>query len=163
MLDLAGCNLLLEQHLDGISLKPILEGTDIELERPLFWHYPHYGNQGGNPSSIIRQNDWKLIHYWEDDNQELYNLLKDPSEQNNVIVQHPEVGKKLSNKLSNWLKSVNAHYPVKDEFYNVGLAREKYQSMVNEKMPSLEEERLEFLSPDFKPNKDWWGSKITKD
>ena len=34
--------------------------------RQLFWHYPHYGNQGGEPSSIIRQSDWKLIHYWED-------------------------------------------------------------------------------------------------
>lgn len=163
LLDLAGCDLVPEQHLDGISLKPILEGNDIKLERPLFWHYPHYGNQGGNPSSIIREGNWKLIHYWEGDSQELYNLSKDLSEQNNVIEQHPEVAKKLSTKLLNWLKDVGAQYPLKDETYNVGLATEKYKSMVNEKMPSLEKQRIEFLSPDFKPNIDWWGSKLTKD
>ena len=42
----------------------LLQGKSIP-ERALYWHYPHYGNQGGEPSSIIRQGDWKLIHYYE--------------------------------------------------------------------------------------------------
>ena len=54
LLDLAGLPLLPEQHQDGVSLAPVLKGERI-APRSLFWHYPHYGNQGGEPSSIIRQ------------------------------------------------------------------------------------------------------------
>lgn len=70
LLDLTGTPLRPEQHKDGVSLLPLLEGRRI-ADRPLFWHYPHYGNQGGDPSSIIREGDWKLIHYWEDENNTL--------------------------------------------------------------------------------------------
>jgi arylsulfatase A-like enzyme len=51
ILDLIGVNLLPEEHVDGVSLVPLLKGNEI-AERPLYWHYPHYGNQGGDPSSI---------------------------------------------------------------------------------------------------------------
>jgi arylsulfatase A-like enzyme len=60
LLELAGADLRPEEHTDGISLVPLLNGGTID-ERPLIWHYPHYGNQGGEPSSIIRLGDWKLI------------------------------------------------------------------------------------------------------
>lgn len=72
LLDLADLPLSQKQHADGISLKPLSEGDDIIIKRPLYWHYPHYGNQGGEPSSIIQFDEWKLIHYWEDGHQELY-------------------------------------------------------------------------------------------
>ena len=54
LLELAGAELKPEEHSDGVSLVPLLKGESIE-ERPLVWHYPHYGNQGGEPSSIIRE------------------------------------------------------------------------------------------------------------
>ena len=73
ILELAGLPLRPEQHVDGVSLAPLLKGGKI-AGRPLFWHYPHYANQGGEPSSIIRSGDWKLIHYWEDNRNELYEL-----------------------------------------------------------------------------------------
>lgn len=163
LLDLAQLELLPDQHKDGVSLRPILEGKTLNLERPLYWHYPHYGNQGGNPSSIIRLGDWKLIHYWENDIKELYNLREDPSEQNNVIAQHRQVAQKLSNQLLNWLKEVGARLPEKDKEYNANLAAKRHQNMVKEKMPALERLRMDFLSEDFKPNADWWGSMITED
>src|SRR3546814_6806382 len=71
LLDLAGQPLRPGDHADGKSLLPLLRGETLP-ERPLIWHYPHYGNQGGEPSSIIRLGDWKLIHYYEDDREELY-------------------------------------------------------------------------------------------
>ena len=74
-----------EQHVDGVSLKPLMEGKSLS-ERPLYWHYPHYGNQGGDPSSIIREGNWKLIFYWEDGNQELYDLSSDQAEQKNRLL-----------------------------------------------------------------------------
>lgn len=54
LLELAGLDLKPEEHLDGVSLVPLLKNKSID-ERPLIWHYPHYGNQGGEPSSIIRK------------------------------------------------------------------------------------------------------------
>ena len=163
LLDFANADLRPDQHKDGISLKPLLEGGKMEVERPLFWHYPHYGNQGGNPSSVIRENNWKLIHYWEDDSEELYDLDSDGGEQSNVIADHPEIAKGLSNKLLDWLTEVGANLPTKDPEFDAKLAEKRHNSMVNEKLPALEAQRMEFLSEDFEPNDDWWGSKVTKD
>ncbi|MEM1294977.1 MAG: sulfatase, partial [Verrucomicrobiota bacterium] len=73
ILEIAGLPTLPDQHLDGLSLAPVLKGEQI-ADRPLFWHYPHYGNQGGEPSSIMIQGDWKLISYFEDGRSELYHL-----------------------------------------------------------------------------------------
>jgi len=163
ILDLVDAPLLPSQHMDGISLKPLLEGNEIKIERPLYWHYPHYGNQGGNPSSIIRENDWKLIHYWEDDSDELYNLATDFGEEINVLSAHPEIAQSMSTKLLDWLNMVDANLPTKDPKYDMKLAKERQRTIINEKWPALEAQRLEVLSEDFKPNEDWWGSKVTKD
>ena len=104
LLDLANIPLQPTQHVDGISLKPILEGKEINVDRPLYWHYPHYGNQGGEPSSIIQQNGWKLIHYWEDDREELFKLPSTEKDELNVLKKHPKIAKKLSNQLLSWLE-----------------------------------------------------------
>jgi len=163
ILDLVGVSLLPNQHIDGVSLKPLLEGKEMKIERPLYWHYPHYGNQGGNPSSIIRENQWKLIHYWEDGSEELYDLSSDQEEQFNVIKSNPQIAKNLSKKLLDWLKEVNANMPTLDPEFDEKMAYERHSNIVNEKWPTLEAQRLEFLSEDFEPNQDWWGSKVTKD
>lgn len=163
ILDLADIDLLPSQHVDGISLKPLLEGKELLVERPLYWHYPHYGNQGGNPSSIIQENGWKLIHYWEDGSEELYKLDSDIGEQNNVIEENESVAIQMSEKLMSWLSDVNANMPSPDPDYNSNLANQRHEMLVNEKLPTLEKERMEVLAEDFKPNTDWWGSHATKD
>lgn len=163
LLDFAHIELLNNQHKDGISLRSIIEEGKTPDQRPLYWHYPHYGNQGGDPSSIIREGKWKLIHYYEDGNDELYNLGLDPYEQNNVADDFPEITSKLSLQLKNWLVEVNALYPKKDDQFNVDKRKEYEDRIVNKLMPKLEKERLEMLSENFQPNEDWWGSKVTKD
>ncbi len=162
LLDLANIPLKPKQHLDGISLKPLLEGAEIK-ERPLFWHYPHYGNQGGEPASMIREGDWKLIHYWEDDRNELYHLIEDPGEQLNVLSQNAAQGKLMKAKLKSFLIEVNANLPKLDMEFDAELAKQRYQEKIEVLLPRLEAQRRAFLSPDFKPNEDWWGSKVTND
>ena len=162
LLDLANIPTLPEQHVDGISLKPLIEGMPLP-ERPLYWHYPHYGNQGGDPSSIIRLGEWKLIHYWEDDSDELYHLKSDMGEQNDVAEDNPEVAQRLSKQLMDWLAEVDANMATPDSEYNEELDRQRHQTIVNELWPKLEKERLDYLSEDFRPNGDWWGSKLTRD
>ncbi len=159
LLDLAGIPLKPQEHTDGVSLKPLLEGKNIQ-DRPLFWHYPHYGNQGGDPSSIIQEGRWKLIHYWEDDSEELYNINDDVNEDNNLIDQQPEIAHTLSNKLMAWLKETNALYPIPDTTYNADSSEIKHQQYIDQLLPRLEKQRKQMLSTDWQPNEDWWGSSI---
>ncbi|WP_026814845.1 sulfatase [Arenibacter certesii] len=163
ILDLANIPLKPEQHRDGISLRPILEGKEFNEDRALYWHYPHYGNQGGQPSSIIRKGDWKLIHYWEDGREELYHLPSDITENSNVIEINQQLAAELSNQLLEWLMEVGAKTPKLDPEYDADLAQKRKERIVNEMLPRLEKERINYLSKDFKPNADWWGSKGTTD
>lgn len=162
LLELAGIDLKPEAHSDGVSLAPLLKGRKI-ARRPLYWHYPHYGNQGGDPVSIIREGRWKLIHYWEDSTNELYNLQKDIGEQNNIAAQHPDLTRKMSNKLMNWLNSVHAKYAVPDPMFNPDSLRMKQEGYKNVLLPRLEQQRRQMLNPDWQPNDDWWGSIVTRD
>lgn len=163
ILDYAQLDLLENQHQDGISLKPLIEIGKIPKERALYWHYPHYGNQGGDPSSIIREGDWKLIHYYENDSNELYNLKNDPYEHVNIASQYQEITLKLNAKLNRWLVSMNAKFPEKDPQFS-SEKRDEYDKNIRENhLIHLEKERIQLLSPNFTPNKNWWGSKLTID
>ncbi|MEQ9298484.1 MAG: sulfatase [Cyclobacteriaceae bacterium] len=159
ILELAGLDLLPDQHIDGTSLKSILEGGELGT-RPLFWHYPHYGNQGGDPSSIILKSGWKLIHYWEDGTNELYHLLSDPAEEMDVSMNNPRKTKNLFTELESWLIDVDALRPTIDPNYDEKLALESRKKTENEWLPELEVRRQEYLSDDFSPNDSWWGSKL---
>lgn len=162
LLDFADIQLKPEQHVDGVSLKPLFEGQTLD-GRPLFWHYPHYGNQGGEPSSMVREGKWKLIHYYEDGHQELYDLEADPSEQTDVLADNTDVSERLSDLLQSYLAKVNANMPSEDIDYDEAFAKKSHQERIDVLMPRLEAQRMEFLSEDFEPNETWWDSKVTKD
>jgi hypothetical protein len=72
------------------------------VERPLFWHYPHYSNQGGNPGSVVRQGNYKLIHDFESGGVELYDLEMDISERHNLASEMPEIADSLYRILDEW-------------------------------------------------------------
>lgn len=162
ILELAGLELKPEQHLDGLSLVSVIKGGAMN-ERPLIWHYPHYGNQGGEPSSIIREGEWKLIHYYEDKREELYNLDKDLEEHNDVAEENRELVNSMSKKLFSMLEEMGARYPTKDPEYSAEKENQHLKNVINERWPRLEQQRLNFLSPDFDPNNNWWGSQVTVD
>lgn len=162
LLELAGLNLKPEQHVDGLSLLPLLKGGSMD-KRPLIWHYPHYGNQGGEPSSIIRDGDWKLIHYYEDGRAELFNLRSDPAEQRDVARQRRELAEKLSHQLFSYLEEVGARYPEKDPEYKEEAEKQYLEDVINKRLPALEKQRMDFLSVDFDPKNNWWGSLVTID
>ncbi|MCA6075449.1 sulfatase [Fulvivirga sedimenti] len=159
LLELAGLPLRTSEHSDGVSLVNVLKGDSIET-RLLIWHYPHYGNQGGEPSSIIRRGDWKLIYYYEDGRTELFDLEKDPGEQSDVSADNPQIVERLLDELFNFLRQVNAKRPVPDPGYSPELEQEHLERVKNEVLPRLEQQRLQFLSEDFDPNNDWWGSAV---
>jgi len=162
ILDFLGLDLKPEQHVDGVSLKPLFEGKTIP-KRELYWHYPHYGNQGGEPSSIIRDGDWKLIHYYEDGRDELYNIETDIGEQNNVIEENKDLALKLRTKLDKWLRETGAKFPDPDPEYDVEKAERQLYNMRTKEPEGLERQRLQILRADWQPNDNWWDSKVMND
>lgn len=102
---------------DGISLLPLLQGSR-QTERPLFWHYPHYSDQGGRPGGAVRSGDWKLIEFYEDGRLELFNLADDMSEQRNLVNREAARAKKLHDLLIDWRKSVDASMPKPNPGYD---------------------------------------------
>lgn len=118
--------------LDGESLLPLLNQTG-PLQRPaLFWHMPTYTtNYGRAPCAVIREGDWKLIHWFGDyldtngftpDDRpygklivgartEVYNLRDDPREIKNLASDRPQKTSHLTNALQAWLKRTKAKLP----------------------------------------------------
>jgi len=105
--DLAGTS---PAGVDGLSLRPLLQGRGLK-SRSLYWHYPHYSNQGGEPGSAIREGDWKLIEFLTDHRRELYNLRQDPAEKTNLINRNPAQAQALWSKLDRWRTTTGAVLP----------------------------------------------------
>jgi arylsulfatase A-like enzyme len=161
LLQLAAVTNKPKQVIDGVSLVPLLQGGNL-APRPLFWHYPHYGNQGGEPSSIIREGDWKLIHYWEDGRDELYNLANDIGEQHDLAGQQAALTRRLWATLEAWLKETNAKIPRRNPDYQPAWEQQQRQAALVTK-DRLEREHANYLKPDWQPNPTWWKSQTTKD
>jgi len=103
---------------DGQSLVRLLKG-DRRLERhALYWHYPHYSNQGGVPSGAVRQGDFKLIEFYEDGRLELFNLKEDLGETRNLAKANPGKARELQQLLERWRRSVNATMPESNPGYD---------------------------------------------
>ena len=86
------------------------EDGDLE-ERSLYWHYPHYGNQGSAPSGAIRSGRYKLIEWFEDGSTELFDLEADPAETTDLREREPEIAERLLKDLADWRKRVDAKMP----------------------------------------------------
>lgn len=157
ILQLAGLPELPQQHADGTSLLPVLEGKTLP-PRDLFWHYPHYGNQGGEPSAVIRSGDWKLIHYFEDGRDELYNLKEDTGEIINPAAQQVKLASNLRSRLDLWLAEVNARIPQPDPRFDAEKKHEQLRVLRTEKIEELEKQAADYLNPDWQPDPTWWGS-----
>ncbi len=112
------------QTVDGKSLLSLMEGKNSQRE-DIYWHYPHYHQEGGVPYSSVRMNDWKLIENFETNTFELYNLKDDISESKNLIDQNPEIASKLKNKLKNWREEVGAQYASPNENFEKEKQRKK--------------------------------------
>jgi arylsulfatase A-like enzyme len=134
--EIAGAALPHNQPLDGVSLVPLLKGA-ASLPSPegdpraLYWHFPAYLQSyqvydeqrdplfRSRPCSIIRVGNWKLHQYFEDAllnasaGIELYNLLDDPAEQNDLALRHPRITRDLLERLTTWRRRLNAPVPMK--------------------------------------------------
>jgi arylsulfatase A-like enzyme len=116
LLEMLGLPQRPQQHPDGLSIVPALKGGVLP-DRPLFWHYPHYSNQGGAPHGTVRQGDYKLIEWYEDMKVELFDLQADLGERHDLARQLPEKANELRTLLHDWRQRVNAQMPTPNPAY----------------------------------------------
>ena len=105
-----------EHHQDGVSFVPLLRGEAMH-RGPLFWDYPHYGNQGGSPASAVRDGRWKLIEWHDEESVELYDLAADLGETKNLAKQHTNIVDRLRAALADWRREVGAKPPTPNPRY----------------------------------------------
>ncbi|MBI5835483.1 MAG: sulfatase [Armatimonadetes bacterium] len=110
LLALCGQKLRPEQHRDGVNMAAALTGGMVP-GRPLFWHYPHYGNQGGRPGGAVRHGQYKLIEWYGEPKPELFDLLADPGESRNIAEREPKLAVQLQGELARWRRDVGARMP----------------------------------------------------
>ena len=111
LLEAAGLPPRPRQHLDGVNLMPLLRGGEAPQREAIFWHYPHYGNQGGTPGCSIRMGDFKLIRFFEDEHIELYDIQHDVGEEHDLAAERPDVVARLAKALQDWLDQTGARLP----------------------------------------------------
>lgn len=111
----AAAGIKIGHQIDGVNLTNVLKGGSLE-PRPLYWHYPHYSNQGGIPGGAIREGDYKLVERYEDGRVHLYNLKDDIGERTDLAAQHPRRVARMRTRLHAWYKTVDAKFlqPKKD-------------------------------------------------
>jgi len=106
---LQALNIKSEVTIEGVSLwQHMTENQPVDRET-FYWHYPHYHRT--KPGSVIREGDFKLINYFEENRSELYNLKNDPGEQNDLSSELHAFANAMEDKLNRWLKNNGAKFP----------------------------------------------------
>ncbi len=102
---------------DGIDFRAALNGKQLP-QRDLFWHYPHYSPQLGRPSAALRHRNYKIIRFFEDNRQELYDLSTDLGEQNDLAPKNPKLLAAMTTRLDKMLKHAAAKIPQPNPNYD---------------------------------------------
>jgi len=122
LLDVAGIDKRPAQPIDGTSLVPLLQGRDRVDRDTLYWYYPTYHHSV--PALAVREGDFKLIHFLQDDRVELYNLAEDIGEQHDLAARMPEKAAALKAKLHAWRKALGAPLPEPNPDHDPARAKE---------------------------------------
>ncbi|MFG0334889.1 MAG: sulfatase [Maioricimonas sp. JB049] len=114
--DVAGGALPEGYTLDGTSAVDVLKQPETAHDRPpIYWHFPGYLESyieeevwRTTPVSVIRDGDFKLLEFFEDERLELYNLSEDIGEERDLAAELPGKTRELHEKLKAWRKETGA-------------------------------------------------------
>jgi arylsulfatase A-like enzyme len=127
---LAACGLPAREadFLDGENLLGLWTGGEAPQREALYWHYPHWGNQGASPGGAVREGNFKWIEFFTGDESEargeLYDLSADIGERHDLAASRPELARKLRARLANWRGEVGARMPTRNPLIEEGEAGE---------------------------------------
>jgi hypothetical protein len=98
--------------LDGENIVPLIKQKGRLNRRAIYFHYPNYAwHRSNRLGGAIREGDYKLIKWYDDDSVELYNLAEDLSEKNDLSANLPQKASDLKRKLEAWLTESGAAMP----------------------------------------------------
>ena len=118
LLDLCGVPRPAGPAIDGVSLAPAITGPAKVPERMLFFH--NAGNRIRSPfPGAVREGRWSLVN-----GKELYDLEKDPAEQNDVASANPEVTTRLRSAYQKWFDEAAEQCGFRQPAIPVGHAEE---------------------------------------
>ena len=113
--DLAGVADSLPENVEGGSLVPVLtnagKGVVKRPREEFVFHFPHYDKDLLGPVSSILLGDFKLIRAYEGNRRLLFDLSSDIGERHDLSASMPEKVSELDERLSQYLKAVNAQMP----------------------------------------------------
>jgi len=130
--DLAEAKIGPENTIDGFSLRSAFQNPvakDSPKLRDLIWHFPYYYPERGyaeapaeigvddgftsqtRPHSVLRSGDWKLIHFYEENHDELYHLPSDLGESKDRSQSDPKIAEDLRRRLDQYLERAGARLP----------------------------------------------------
>ena len=113
---LARASLPADVVLDGANIQPLLADPKAEwFARTLTWHFPFYHEPhvGETPVSAIRKNEFKLVHHYENERSELFDLAADPHERRDLSTRHPQKAAELREELRSRLQAEGARFPTR--------------------------------------------------
>lgn len=109
LMTMAGITLPNDYPGAGINRSEVFLGASSLRDKEMYWEYgrneevfsypPKYDR---SPSLAVRSGDWKFLMDSNGENQELYNIVRDKQEKQNVINDFPEIAKDLKKKLTAW-------------------------------------------------------------
>ena len=114
--------------IDGVSFADGLTGG-VFPERKLFWHFPHYTNQGSRPSGAVRDGKWMMVEFYDEKSTELYDLSTDISEHQNLAGQHTDRVAAMRAALDGWRRENDVQYNTPNPNCNEEMYRRLYVDM----------------------------------
>lgn len=98
-------------QVDGKSFFRVLQKKANWGDRPLFFYekMARPALTGDFPGAALRTGNYKLLHFFNDDRYELYDLAADPSERHNLVGEEPQLARQMKQDLDQWLKAKTNH------------------------------------------------------
>tara|TARA_B100000902_G_scaffold133756_1_gene132271 strand:+ start:11112 stop:12374 length:1263 start_codon:yes stop_codon:yes gene_type:complete len=113
ILEASGLSSDVNYPIDGENLLPLLNDGKKLKDRAIFWHYPNFAFHRDNRlGSAIREGDYKLLYFYDNNSIELYNLKEDIGENNDLSGELPKLALRLKNKLKSLLLESQAAMPI---------------------------------------------------
>src|ERR1043166_2832023 len=118
-------------NLDAPSFAALLISESNQAAKPtrMFWHFPHYTNQGSRPGGAVRDGDWKFIEHYDTSMPELYNLAIDPNENMNLAARETERVNDMRRQLYTWIESINAQTNSPNPNFQPALHKNLYEDI----------------------------------
>ncbi|MFC1563162.1 arylsulfatase, partial [candidate division KSB1 bacterium] len=105
IVDLCGIEMPKTSPLDGVSLVPLLKGEAENLSERMIFTFGSPRGQSISVSGSVRTQRWRAVRTGE--SWELYDMIIDPNQKNNVSKRYPKIMKKLSTAYETALKDVS--------------------------------------------------------